>query len=484
MQELKVYNTRTRSVEPISSGENRQVKFYCCGPTVHDFAHIGNLRTFTAVDIFRRVLVYFGYDPYHVMNITDIEDKIIRRSQESGMSAKAYTEKYTQEFFTDLETLNILPAHRNPRATDQEVMDKMAELVEYYLDNDIAYQTEDGSVYFKIDSFPTYGDFAGIDVSELQAGARVCHDEYEKDSACDFAVWKAWVPEDGDVYWDQYPRLGKGRPGWHLECSAMGLIYLGDSFDVHLGGVDLVFPHHQNEIAQSEAFTGKRFANSWVHVQHLYVEGEKMSKSLGNFFTLRDLMDAAHNPAGKAWDPMTIRWALLRVAYDTRLNFTFKELASAEQNIERVLQFMRRAQALRAEAGEEDNRVLAWLEETKLDIDKALSTNLNTAEAIGVMFEFITKVNPLLDKPKALSQQCAEQLVAYFFTLDQVFGCRWREQLSQGSEFTSEELALVEQRQQARATKNWAESDRIRDLLAEQGLVVEDTAAGPRLKRI
>jgi len=305
---VHVYNTLTRQKEEFKPLKGKQVGFYSCGPTVYNVIHIGNLKSFLAEDVLKRYLTYKGFKVKHVRNITDVDDKTIRDSQKEGVSLKEFTDRYTKAFFEDLETVRILPADVYPKATEH--IKQMVALVKKLLDKGIAYKGEDGSIYYDITKFPEYGKLAHIDFKTLKTGARVKQDEYEKGQAQDFALWKAWDKEDGKVFWET--EIGKGRPGWHIECSAMSMAYLGDSFDIHGGGEDLIFPHHENEIAQSEGATGKKFAKYWVHNAFLQVNGEKMSKSLGNFYTLRDL---------KGYNPIAVRYLMISGNYRRTLIF-------------------------------------------------------------------------------------------------------------------------------------------------------------------
>ena len=476
---LELHNTRTRKKEPFVPIEEGKVKMYCCGPTIHGYAHIGNFRTFVFTDLMRRYLKYSGYEVYQVLNLTDIEDKIIAKSQAENLDALTFTKKYEKAFFEDMESLNIEKAELHPRATDPEVMDKMAAMIEQMLEAGNAYKAEDGSIFFSIASFPDYGKFARIQVEDLRSGTRVKDDEYEKGSAADFALWKAWTPADGGCFWDQYPALGKGRPGWHLECSAMGLLYLGEQFDMHLGGIDLLFPHHQNEIAQSECCTGKRFVNYWVHSEHLKVEGEKMSKSLGNFYTLRDLQDPAKNSSDKAWDPMAIRLCLLKVPHGSRLNFTFDELHSATANLTRLKGFLQRCQELRGEASATEHPLT---QEAKKGFEEAMDSDLNTSLALAAVFGLVTEANKLFDGDSDVSAELASACISIFEKFETVLGLRLFE-VQPESELSEEEDQWLNARQKARENKEWAEADRLRDVLLAAGITIEDSPQGQKWSR-
>lgn len=460
--------------------EPGKVKMYCCGPTIHDFAHIGNFRTFIFCDLVRRYLKYSGYEVYQVTNLTDVEDKIIAKSQGQGIPFREFTERYEREFFTDLETLNIERSEVHPRATDPEVMDKMALMIVDLMRKGHAYKADDGSIYFSIKTYPDYGKFARIEVEDLRSGERVKSDEYEKTSAADFALWKSWTEADGPVYWE-YPELGKGRPGWHLECSAMGLLFLGETFDLHLGGIDLLFPHHQNEIAQSECCTGKRFVNYWMHSQHLHVEGEKMSKSLGNFYTLRDLLDSSANASGKGWDPMAIRLALLKVHHGTRLNFTFEDLQASTASLERLKGFLKRCQEM-ADGSQRPAAVHPIVEKALTDFGQAMDSDLNISLALAAIFTCVTDGNKKFDAAEADSCELAHSCLQALERWDTVLGLRLFDTQHQ-IELTQEEAEWLQARANARTQKEWAEADRLRDQLLTHGILVVDTPEGQKWEK-
>ena len=455
---LQFFNTLSRRKEdfvPLDPA-GKKVGLYTCGPTVYNFAHIGNLRAFMFEDLLRRYLEYKGYAVTHVMNITDVEDKIIRTVRETGKSLHEITDFYTQEFFRDLDTLNIRRAHVVPRATD--TITGMIKLIAELIDKKHAYVGEDGSVYFSIQSFPAYGKLAHLDLENLQHGARVKHDEYAKESVADFALWKAWVETDGAVKWDS--PWGPGRPGWHIECSVMSMAHLGPSFDIHCGGEDLVFPHHEDEIAQSEAATGKQFVKYWLHHAHLLVEGKKMSKSDGHFFTLRDLL-------AKGWTGREIRFLLLSCHYRDPLNFTMDGLAGARSALQRMDEFLLKMQEL---AGVTQ----APVTNLQFQLESALDDDLNISGAFGAIFEFIRDGNK-----REVTPAEAASIVATWRQLDQILGFG----LPVKSAVPAEVQALVEERQAARKAKNFKRSDEIRDQLKSQGWVIEDTPTGARAKR-
>jgi len=464
---MRFFNTLTRQLEEFKPMEPPQVKLYTCGPTIHDYAHIGNFRTYVFEDLLRRYLNFRGYQVFQVMNLTDVEDKIIKKSIEAGIPMRQYTEKYAQAFFEDLATLNIEPAEVYPRAT--ESVDKMVEIIRKLLKDGIAYKAADGSIYYDIARFPDYGKLACIQVDELVAGARVAQDEYDKERACDFALWKAWDENDGDVFWDQYEDMGKGRPGWHIECSAMSIMHLGERFDMHTGGVDNIFPHHQNEIAQSEAFTGVRFVNYWLHSEHLQVENQKMSKSLKNFYTVRDLLAKGH-------DPTVIRYQLLSAHYRSRLNFTFEGLTSAEKSLERITGFLRRcAETPGPSSGSVARRAEAIKDEFILKMDEDLAIS----DGLAAIFKGITDINKLMDD----GEKAGDEVLQVFEELDRVLGFKLKERYSE-DRLPADLQELFDRRVQARKDKNWKLSDELRNELLEKGVAIEDTPQGVRWKRV
>src|SRR5712664_4569624 len=402
---LHLYNTLSGKIEEFHPLQGNEVRMYACGPTVYDYGHIGNFRTFVAVDILRRFLLQRGFSVRHVMNITDVDDKIIHNSAQERLSVKDYTAKYEKPFLEDSSTLNI----EQPilaRATDH--IQEMAQFVAELEQKGFAYRTDDGSYYFRISKFPQYGKLSKKDFAGMEDGARVDVDEYEKDSARDFALWKA--PKPGEASWDT--PIGRGRPGWHLECSVMSMEELGPSFDLHAGGEDLIFPHHENEIAQSESLTGQPFARFWFHARFLLVEGEKMSKSLGNFFTIRDLVLKGHKPS-------SIRWLLTSVPYRNQLNFTFDGLKSAASSVEKLRNFRFRLTSSQFPAGA--TPAMAQLaEETIAKIKSALDDDLNTAEAQAAIFEMVRRVNSALDA-KVIKKGDVPALLEALAKFDEIF---------------------------------------------------------------
>lgn len=462
---LRFFNTMSRTKEEFQPLEQGKVRMYTCGPTIYNFAHIGNFRAYIFEDLLRRYLEFRGYGVHHVMNLTDVEDKIIRTCRETGEPLKSITSRYAQAFFDDLKTLGVRPAHAYPAATDH--IEEMVQLIQALGEKGHTYEA-DGSIYFRLSSFPGYGKLSHMDLEQLQSGAsgRVDRDEYNAESARDFALWKAWDEEDGEVFWET--ALGKGRPGWHVECSAMAMKYLGESFDIHCGGVDNIFPHHENEIAQSECATGRQFVRYWLHCAHLVVDGKKMSKSLGNFYTLRDLLS-------KGINALAIRWVLAATHYRQPNNFAFDAVDAADNSLARLRDFRIRLGELRGK-GED---YLAACEKCEQDFIAAMDDDLNISGALGVVFDFVRDTNRLADDGR-LGQDGAAQALALLDRLDQVTGL-FAPPLE--TEAPQEILDKVAERQQARRSKDFKRADALRDELAAAGWILEDTADGPRVKR-
>lgn len=468
MQKVYFFNTLNRRQEEFKPLKPGQAGMYTCGPTVYNFAHIGNFRAYMFEDLLRRTLKLCGYEVTQIMNLTDVDDKTIRDSQAAGLSLNDFTSKYKKAFFEDLEKLNIEPAEQYPAATDH--IPEMIELVQTLIDKGYAYQSNDGCVYYSISKFPEYGKLAKIDMENQISGVRIKNDEYEKDSVADFALWKAWDEADGDICWDS--PWGKGRPGWHIECSAMSMKYLGKTFDIHTGGIDNMFPHHEDEIAQSEAANGCSYVNYWLHCAHLIVNGEKMSKSAGNFFTLRQLLD-------KGYTGHEIRYVLLSAHYRKKLNFTFDSLDSARAMLKRFSSLFER---LREAAGSGDDSVSGLAEKARKDFAAALADDLNVSEAAAVIFGLQKDANRLLDAG-TLSKADAEMILDCFRYFDQVYAV-FEVDETVGEDIPAEVIELAERRKTARAEKNWGEADAIRDQLNELGFVVEDAADGVRITKI
>jgi cysteinyl-tRNA synthetase len=491
---LKLFNTLSRSIQEFAPLNPPKVGMYCCGPTVYDFAHIGNWRTFVFGDLVRRYLEFKGFTVTHVMNITDVEDKIIRRVRETKTTLCEFTGKYEAAFFEDLKTLNCRAPHQTPRATEH--ISEIIALIEKLIQRGVAYKAADGSVYFSIEKYRgcgcTYGQLLKLNFDEMRAGERVASDEYDKESVADFALWKARVPEDGDVFWKS-DSLGEGRPGWHIECSAMSMKALGETFDLHLGGEDLKFPHHEDEIAQSEGATGKPFVKHWMHGAHLLVEGKKMSKSLGNFFTLRDLL-------AKGFTGREIRYLLLTAHYRETFNFTLDGLAGAKSALARIEECL--------------SKLLEFFDDTIGDIyvqpdakivnqfSTALDDDLNISRAWGVIFGWIRDLNRLIAQGQ-LSREQAIIAIGTWKRLDEVLGLDLRPRSSlrirerkgvvpigiltsiSGEEDAPADIRiLLTDRILARKGKDFKRADAIRDELKAKGWVIEDTPKGPKLKKI
>jgi len=458
------FNTLTRKKEIFKPLEEGKAKIYTCGPTVYDFAHIGNFRAFLFEDLLKRWLIQRGYKVTHVMNLTDIDDKTIKGSQKEGITLSQFTDFYVKAFFEDIKVLNIEPANFYPKATDQ--IPEIVTLIKTLMTKGVAYKGEDNSIYFSVSKFPDYGRLSKIKVNELKVGSRVNQDEYAKEDAQDFALWKAWTPEDGDTFWET--ELGKGRPGWHIECSAMSMKYLGETFDIHCGGVDNMFPHHENEIAQSEAATGKKFVNYWMHNEHLQVEGKKMSKSLGNFYTLRDLLV-------KGYDPIAIRYLLMTTHYRQQFNFTFESLEASKVAIERLRNFVRRLHEV--EGGINTGKVSILSAKLEACFGGSMDDDLNIGVALSSLFDFIREINGLLDA-NLVSRQEAADVGGLMMRIDSVLGVIGRVEMEEA--LPGDIDTLVQKRENARKNKSWKEADAIRSQLKSMGIVLEDTAQGVR----
>ncbi len=489
---LRLYNTLTRQLEEFKPLVGNTVRMYGCGPTVYDYAHIGNYRTFLFQDVLRRYLKYSGYELRHVVNVTDVDDNTIRNSQAAGVPLRAYTEKYIEAFLVDRQLLNLEQPEFLVRATDH--IPEMVKLIQTLVDRGFAYASE-GSVYYKVAAFAPYGKLTHVDFSGIMAGARVDSDKYDKENARDFVLWKA--AKEGEPFWDA--PFGPGRPGWHIECSAMSMKYLGETFDIHSGGSDLIFPHHENEIAQSEAATGKLFVNVWMHAEHLIVNGEKMSKSLGNFYTLRDLIH-------KGFKPSAIRYLLTSVPHRKPLNFTFDGLHQAQQSIDRLRNFKFRLAKEKFPAGE-TSALQNTAHEAAQKFAEAMDDNLNTAGALGAIFDMVRDGNTAMDRGEFRAGDCA----AFLDTLnrfDQIFAVLGDDDHAKlvklglvkmpesgtdassppgsaaGGSLTDEEIEkLIAERTAARRAGDYSRSDEIRGNLLKAGVILEDTKAGVRWKR-
>ena len=472
MAEIQLHNTLGGKIEPFVPQKPGEVRMYSCGPTVYDFAHIGNFRTFVFQDILRRFLKSRGFKITQVMNLTDVDDRIIANAAAAGVGIREYTEKFAQAFFDDCKTLSLEPPEHWTRATDN--IEPMVQLIERLREKSFTYESE-GSIYYRIAKFPDYGKLSNIDVAGIQSGVRVDVDRYEKESARDFALWKA--PKAGEHFWET--SIGKGRPGWHIECSAMAMKYLGETLDIHTGGIDLAFPHHENEIAQSEAATGKHFVKYWLHAEHLLVEGEKMSKSLGNFYTLRDLF-------AKGYKPSALRFALASVPYRRQLNFTFDGLQQAASSVERLRNFADRLAQGKFPAGAHKS-MSARIAEAAEEFDAGLSDDLNTARALGAMFEFVREANIAMDKGE-FSPADAPAAQKFLQDFDRIFAvlenndAQKLQALGYGQSSAAGDDAeiekLVADRQSARQSRDFATADRIRKELDKRGIILEDSRDG------
>jgi cysteinyl-tRNA synthetase len=491
---LRLYNTLSAKIEEFQPLQDKQVRMYACGPTVYDYGHIGNFRTFIAVDLLYRFLRQSGYGVRYVMNITDVDDKIIHNAARDGVTVQQYTAKYEQAFLEDSAALNI---ERPMLVRATEHIPEMAEFIGKLVEKGLAYRTEDGSYYFRIAKFPQYGKLSKKDFAGMEDGARVDVDEYEKDSARDFALWKA--PKPGEASWET--PIGRGRPGWHIECSVMSMAELGPSFDLHAGGEDLIFPHHENEIAQSESLTGQPFARFWFHARFLLVEGEKMSKSLGNFFTIRDLVLKGHKPS-------SIRWLLTSVPYRNQLNFTFDGLKSAASSVEKLRNF--RFRLTSTQLAEGANPAMAQLASETVDrIKGALEDDLNTAQAQAALFDMARKANAALDAGE-VRRDDVKPLLAALEKFDEVFGVLkdddqpkmkavldWARTVGREKEASPELLEIagsaqlsdeqinqkIAEMEAARKSRNFKVSDALRGELTTAGIIVENTKDGVRWKR-
>lgn len=463
---LRFYNTLTQQVEVFTPQDGKTVRMYTCGPTVYHFVHIGNLRTFTFQDLLRRWLAYRGYTLMHVMNITDVEDKIIRNAMEQGKSLTEYTAQYEKAFLEDMATLRMQTPERIVRATEH--INEMVEAVQALAAKGFTY-VSDGSIYYRIASFPEYGKLSHIHFEGQKAGARVDVDEYDKDDARDFVLWKS--RKGDEPYWDT--PLGAGRPGWHIECSAMAMKYLGDTLDIHTGGIDLTFPHHENEIAQAEGVSGKQFVRYWLHAEHLLVEWKKMSKSLGNFYTLRDLV-------AKGYSPEAIRYQLAQVPYRNKLNFTFDGLGAAATALDRLRNYKLRLDGEKFAEGLSE-AMHAATAKARQAFDDGMDADLNTAEALGAIFEYVRETNTAMDSGEFKSGNAAEarELLAHFDAIFQVLETT----VQAGAKSDADIQALIEERAAAKKARNFKRSDEIRDQLAAEGIILEDTKDGVRWKR-
>ena len=464
---LQFFNTYSREIEEFQPRDptGRKVDIYTCGPTVYSRAHIGNFRAYIFEDLLQRHLELRDYKVHRVMNITDVDDKTIRGAREAKIPLSKFTAPFKQAFFEDIETLRIKRADEFPAATDQHYVDRMIEMISALISRGLAYQADDKSVYFRINKFPDYGKLAHFDLTQLQSTGRVKHDEYDKEHIGDFALWKAWDEEDGDVAWES--PWGRGRPGWHIECSAMATALLGDQIDIHCGGVDNIFPHHEAEIAQSEGVTGKKFVRYWLHCAHLLVDGQKMSKSLGNFYTLPNLLE-------KGYTGREIRYALMRVHYRAPLNFTWDGMQEARQALIRTDEWLAR---LREKSRETSvHRSTSNVQRPTQEFEEALDEDLNISAALGFLFETIRETNRAMDRNE-LDASSANAWLDWWKRVNNVLDLETEAEVV----IPAEVAQLAKERENARREKNWRKSDELRDRIAALGWEVRDTNDGQKL---
>ena len=456
----RFYNTINRKkveFEPITSGT---VKLYTCGPTVYDTAHIGNFRTFIFEDLLKRFLVFKGYEVYHVMNITDVDDKTIKRAITEEITINELTLKYTEEFMNDIKSLKILPADKYPRATDH--IDEMIKMIQALEENGYAYETEDHSVYFRLDAYDSYGQLTQIDLTQQRVNERIINDEYSKDNPQDFALWKARDDDDGKIYWES--PWGRGRPGWHIECSAMSIKYLGNHFDIHCGGVDNIFPHHENEIAQSVSATQEPFVNYWMHSEYLQIHGDKMSKTLGNYYKISDLIS-------EGFTAEEIRFTLLNAHYRSKLDFSLKQKQEARTTIQRITDFQQRLLELK-DSSETESSIPDEFEE----FVAALDDDLDTPKAFAIFFGWIRSMNKLLDRGEFKFSQINGGL-DFIDKFDDLFAI-----IPDAESIPQNIYDLIKKREKARLKQDWKTADKIRNQLYQEGWLVADSPSGPKVR--
>jgi cysteinyl-tRNA synthetase len=461
---IRFFNTYSREIEEFAPIAPPLVRMYTCGPTVYNHAHIGNFRAYVFEDLLQRHLEGHGFQVHRVMNLTDVDDKTIRNSRAAGEPLDQFTRKFKDAFFEDLRTLRIEPAAEFPAATEPRYIQRMIEMIQELENHGIAYQADDHSVYFRLSRFPDYGKLAHLNLDELRPTGRISNDEYEKESIGDFALWKAWDEADGDVGWES--PWGRGRPGWHIECSAMATALLGPELDIHCGGVDNIFPHHEAEIAQSESCTGKKFVRYWLHCAHLMVQGQKMAKSAGNFYTLRDL-------TAKGWTGRELRYALISVNYRLPLNFTFEGLAAARSALARIDEWVTRLTTLAGSENRSSSHPLAAI----TGFQDALDEDLNISGALGHLFDAIRESNKLMDQG-AFTAEDARALLNWWTKTNHILAFE-----PEASAIPPEVQTLLDARALSRKNKDWPASDRLRDDLAALGWEVKDTKEGQRLTR-
>ena len=465
---IRFYNTIVRRKVDFNPINKQKISLYTCGPTVYDFAHIGNFRAYIFEDLLRRTLEFCDYEVLHIMNLTDIDDKTIRKANDESIPLKEFTDKYIKAFYEDVEKLNVIPAHHYPRAT--EFIDGMVLMIQDLEKKGYTYTTEDGSVFFKISKYKDYGKLANIQLEDLVLGERVENDEYEKEEMRDFALWKGHKKEEGNIFWDS--PWGKGRPGWHIECSVMSTHYLGNHFDIHCGGVDNIFPHHENEIAQSCCATDEKFVNYWLHNEHLLVDNQKMSKSLGNFYTIRDLID-------KGFTSESIRYTLLSTHYRQKLNFTLDKLKNSQKSINKIREVKRRVDLIKNNQVEGKDFSSSCSEMVEA-FTRHLENDLNISGALGEMFIWINKIFKELDANN-ISIKGKEHIIKTLKLIDKVL--RVIKTKNSSSKSKDEIKILIQKREDARTSKDWGLADQIRDEIDQLGYIVEDTPQGPIRKR-
>ena len=461
---IRFLNTYSRELEDFIPMNPPAVKMYTCGPTVYNHAHIGNFRAYVFEDLLQRHLEFRSYNVERVMNLRDVDDKTIRGCHAAGLPLGEFTKQYKTAFFEDLKTLGIKAATHFPSATDPRYIAKMIEMIDFLVTHGFAYQAEDKSVYFRLSKFPDYGKLAHLNLDELRPTGRIRNDEYEKESIGDFALWKAWDEADGDVAWES--PWGRGRPGWHIECSAMASALLGPQMDIHCGGVDNIFPHHEAEIAQSECCSGTRFVRYWLHCAHLMVDGQKMAKSLGNFYTLRDLI-------AKGWTGREVRYALINVHYRLPLNFTFEGLAAARSALQRIDEWQDRLKKLSASVQQASDFSLP----AQTKFEEALDDDLNISGALGHLFDVIRETNRAIDE-NTLGPQDASALFQWWNRINSVLGIGHEE-----ASIPPEIQALIEERRKAREAKDWKKSDELRRQIEEKGWIVKDMKDGQKVTK-
>jgi len=461
---IRFLNTYSRELEDFAAMNPPQVKMYTCGPTVYNHAHIGNFRAYIFEDLLQRHLEFRGYKVERVMNLTDVDDKTIKGCQAAGLPLAQFTQQFKTAFFEDLTTLRIKPANHFPSATDPQYIAKMIEMIDVLVKGGYAYQADDKSVYFRLSKFPDYGKLAHLNLDELRPTGRIHNDEYEKESIGDFALWKAWNAADGDVAWES--PWGRGRPGWHIECSAMASSLLGPQMDIHCGGVDNIFPHHEAEIAQSECCTGKKFVKYWLHCAHLMVDGQKMAKSLGNFYTLRDLLS-------KGWTGREIRYALVNVHYRLPLNFTFEGLAAARSALMRIDEWQDRLKKMSNVA----KNASAYSLPSQARFEETLDEDLNISGALGHLFDVIRETNKAIDA-STITPEDAFALFQWWSRINTVLTLE-----PDGETIPPEIHAFLEERKKAREAKDWAKSDELRKIIEEKGWIVKDMKDGQKVTK-